>query len=67
MTNEHCKEYLKAFRKAVGAKKDEKINKRYKSIFGWLAPDDRYYTGHCGHCAEVKYLSRIYGNQEIDI
>jgi len=31
MANEHCKEYLKAFRKVVGAKKDEKINKRYKA------------------------------------
>jgi len=45
----HCKEYLKAFRKQVGAKKDEKIDKRYKP---YLAPNDKYYSAHCGYCAK---------------
>jgi len=53
----HCKEYLKAFRKQVGAKKDEKIDKRYKP---YLAPNDKYYSAHCGYCAEVEYLTELY-------
>ena len=56
-----CKEYLKAYRKIVKAKPDEKIDKRYKP---YLAPNDKYYDkAHCGYCAEVKYLSEIYENK----
>jgi hypothetical protein len=55
--NEACKAYLKAFRKVVGAKPDEKIDKRYKP---YLAPNNKYYDAHCGYCAEVKYLEEIY-------
>ncbi len=55
-----CAEFLKAYRRQVGAKKEERIDKRYKSLGGWLAPDDRIYGGHCGHYAEIKYLERIY-------
>ena len=53
----NCKAYLKAYRKVVGAKKDEKINKRYKP---YLAPNNKYYEAHCGYCAEVEYLKEIY-------
>ena len=59
MTNT-CKAFLKAFRATVGAKPDEKIDKRYKSFSGFLAPNDKHYGGHCGHCAEVEYLTEIY-------
>lgn len=53
-----CKEYLKAYRTIVGAKKEEKIDKRYKP---YLAPNDKYYSdAHCGYCAEVEYLEEIY-------
>jgi len=57
-----CKEFLKAFRKTVGAKKDEKIDKRYKP---YLAPNDKYYDEHCGYCAEVKYLQEIYAGEDL--
>ena len=61
MANENCKEYLKAVRKQLKAKYDEKIDKRYKDqMFGYLAPNDKYYKTHCGHCAEVEYLLDIY-------
>lgn len=52
-----CKEYLKAFRIIVGAKKDEKIDKRYRPH---LAPNDKRYDAHCGYCAEVEYLADIH-------
>lgn len=52
-----CKEFLKAYRKVVNAKPDEKIDKRYKP---YLAPDNFYYYAHCGYCAEVKYLEKLY-------
>lgn len=65
MANEICKEYFKAIRKTVGAKPDEKIDKRYKNDFGYLAPNDKYYKGHCGHCAEVEYLLDIYKDKEV--
>lgn len=52
-----CKEYLKSLRKVIGAKPEEKIDKRYKP---YLAPNDKYYEEHCGHCAEVKYLEELY-------
>jgi len=57
MANEKCKAYLKAYRKVVGAKKDEKIDKRF---IPYLGPNNQYYTAHCGHCAEVHYLADIY-------
>lgn len=57
MANEMCKAFLKSLRIVVGAKPDEKIDKRYKPF---LAPNDKYYSGHCGHCAEVTYLTEIY-------
>ena len=56
----NCKAYLKAYRKVVGAKKDEKIDKRYKP---YLAPNGKYYEAHCGYCAEVEYLTEIYGGK----
>jgi len=57
-----CKEFLKHYRKIVGAKPDERIDKRYKP---YLAPNDKYYeNAHCGYCAEVKYLGEIYGHDE---
>lgn len=59
--NEICKAFLKTFRKTVGAKPNEKIDKRYKP---YLAPNDKYYEHeHCGYCAEVKYLSEIYSSE----
>jgi len=63
MKSEHglCKEFLKQYRKVVGAKEDEKIDKRYKP---YLAPNDKTYSAHCGHCAEVKYLEEIYKGDE---
>lgn len=57
MANENCKAFLKHFRKVVKAKKDEKIDKRYKP---YLAPNDKCYEAHCGYCAEVQYLAEIY-------
>ena len=58
MANENCKAFLKHFREVVKAKKDEKIDKRYKP---YLAPNNKYYEGaHCGYCAEVQYLTEIY-------
>jgi len=57
--NPHCKQFLKAYRKVVKAKPNEKIDKRYKPF---LAPNDKYYeNAHCGYCAEVEYLGEIYG------
>jgi len=53
-----CKAYLKAFRRQVGAKKHDRIDKRYKP---YLAPNDKYYEdAHCGYCAEVEYLTELY-------
>lgn len=52
-----CKEFLRAYRQMVGAKKNEKVDKGSKP---YLAPNNRYYDEHCGYCAEVKYLSEIY-------
>jgi len=57
-----CKEFLKHYRKVVGAKKEERIDKRYKP---YLAPNDKYYEEHCGYCAEVKYLSELYADKEV--
>lgn len=57
MANENCKSFLKYFRKEVKAKKDEKIDKRYKP---YLAPNNKYYEAHCGYCAEVQYLTEIH-------
>jgi len=59
-----CKEYLKQYRKQVKAKPEHKIDKRYKSVFGYLAPNDKYYNGCCGYCAEVNYLQEIYNITE---
>jgi len=56
-----CKELLKAFRKVVNAKPEEKIDKRYKP---YLAPNNKYYDAHCGYCAEVEYLSEIYSKED---
>jgi len=60
--NELCKAYLKAMRKILNAKSDEKIDKRYKP---YLAPNDKYYKGHCGYCAEVNYLQDIYNARDL--
>jgi len=60
--NEICKEYLKAMRKILKAKPDEKIDKRYKP---YLAPNDKYYKAHCGYCAEVNYLQEIYNTRDL--
>ena len=61
----NCKAYLKATRKVVGAKDNEKIDKRYgNSLGGYLAPNDKYYYGHCGYCAEVSYLMDIYSDDD---
>ena len=50
--------YLKAFRKVVGAKPTEQIDKRYST---WLAPNNKMYdSAHCAYCAEVEYLIEIY-------
>lgn len=63
-STETCKAYLKAYRKEVGAKPDEKIDKRYGI---WLAPNDKTYdSAHCGFCAEVEYLSDIYTEENQD-
>jgi hypothetical protein len=56
-----CAEYLKSLRKELGLKKGvDVIDKRYHGMFGYLAPDDQYYKGHCGHCAEAEYLTKKY-------
>ena len=53
-----CKDFLKKFRITVGAKPEERIDKRYKP---YLAPNNRYYENTCcGYCAEVEYLSELY-------
>lgn len=55
---ETCKQFLKHYRKVVGAKPDEKIDKRYRPL---LAPNDKTYDdSHCPYCAEVDYLSEVY-------
>lgn len=61
MANERCKAYLKYFREVVKAKKEERIDKRYKP---YLAPNNKYYGGHCGYCAEVQYLTEIYHKED---
>jgi len=59
-----CKEYLKAFRKTIGAKPNERIDKRYST---WLAPNGKIYdNAHCAYCAEVEYLAEIYNQAEAD-
>lgn len=63
VSNERCNEFLQRFRMVIGAKPEEKIDKRYKP---YLAPNDVYYEGHCGYCAEVKYLEDIYGHRKSD-
>ena len=61
----HCKAYLEAMRKVIGAKDHEKIDKRYGNPgSGYLAPNDKYYFGHCAYCAEVSYLSEIYADDD---
>ena len=58
-----CAEFLRGLRKELKLKKGvDTINKRYKGMFGYLAPDDQYYDGHCGHCAEAEYLTKKYLN-----
>lgn len=59
MNNIQCKIFLKLLRAKVHATKNEKIDKRYKTVFGYLAPNNKYYRAHCGHCAEVEYLMSI--------
>lgn len=65
---QHCKDYLKAMRKAFKAKSEEKIDKRYAGdgVNGYLAPNDKYYRAHCAYCAEVAYLLEIYADKEIE-
>ena len=58
-----CKRFLETYRRVVGAKPDEKIDKRYKP---YLAPNDKTYdNAHCGYCAEVEYLQDIYADKEV--
>ena len=65
--NDHCKAFLEATRKVVGAKPEEKIYKRYGSdLGGYLAPNDKYYFGHCAYCAEVSYLQEIYADDDVN-
>lgn len=61
-----CKEFLKVYRKIVGAKPEEKIDKRIKTGDWYLAPNNKQYKGHCGYCAEVGYLGEIYGDKEVE-
>ena len=62
MANDTCRFFLTTFRKEIKAKPAEKIDKRYRGSFGWLAPNNKYYNGHCGYCAEIKYLEEIHTN-----
>lgn len=63
----NCKAYLKATRRVVGAKDNERIDKRYGNpLSGYLAPNDKYYSGHCGYCAEVAYLMDIYSEDNVN-
>lgn len=58
---DRCKEFLKHYRKVVGATDSQRIDKRYKP---YLAPNDKTYQAHCGHCAEVEYLQDISGDSD---
>lgn len=57
-----CKAFLEEYRRAVGAKREETIDKRHGSHTngGYLAPNDKVYHDHCSYCAEVQYLQEIY-------
>jgi hypothetical protein len=63
-----CKVLLQLTRKELKAKPEEKINKRYYTTLSrgrqYLAPNDLYYTAHCGFCAEVQYLEDIHRTPE---
>lgn len=58
MTQNKCKEFLRYYRKIKNVAPEQKIDKRYKP---YLAPNDKYYFGHCGYCAEVAYLQEVLG------
>lgn len=59
---QNCKGFLEAYRRVVGAKPEEKIDKRYGAHTNgdYLAPNDKIYHAHCAYCAEVEYLQEIY-------
>ena len=57
MRNEECKRFLNIIRRIIGAKKQEKLDKRKKRI---VAPNGMLYIAHCGYCAEIRYLYDIY-------
>jgi len=44
----------------VGAKKEEKLDKRYRGHNPYHASNGMIYFAHCGYCAEVQYLSDVY-------
>ena len=62
---ESCKAFLKAYRKVVGAKAEETVDKRYGAHTNgdYLAPNDKLYYAHCAYCAEVEYLQEIYSEE----
>ena len=58
MRDENCKAFLMALRETLGAKPNERIDKRYGTL---LAPNDKMYdNSHCPYCAEADYLNEIY-------
>jgi len=63
MRNSIYKVFLIELRKRYRVPKDDRIDKRCHSAFGWLAPDDNYYKGHCGYCAEASYIENKYWEQ----
>jgi len=59
-TKKTHKQFLKALRKVLNAKRSERIDKRYNKYGEYLAPDNNYYKAHCGYCAEANYLGKVY-------
>jgi len=68
LTDDFCKILLAQTRMELGAKPEERIDKRYYTTENkgrqYLAPNNLYYTSHCGYCAEAKYLEDIYKDKE---
>lgn len=58
--NEDCKRFLNRLRSEIRAKKEDKIDKRYRGRNPYHAPNNQIYFAHCGYCAEFQYLSDIY-------
>lgn len=68
-SDDFCKILLDIIRKELGAKPEERIDKRYYTSLDngdreYLAPDNMYYRAHCGYCAEIKYLEHIYNDSK---